>query len=99
MVKLFLLLAAALALAILRPLPSPAALLQPSEKDFKESGQRCQFAVHGFRPVQAEAATWRRHPYVLDHIYYNEPLKRVSHEVVPTLTSDHHLVVADFEFA
>jgi endonuclease/exonuclease/phosphatase (EEP) superfamily protein YafD len=48
--------------------------------------------------VQDREVTWRRQPYVLDHIFYNSPLRVVNHSVVPTLTSDHHLLVADFEF-
>jgi endonuclease/exonuclease/phosphatase family metal-dependent hydrolase len=58
-----------------------------------------QFASKGYRAVQDEVVTWRRQPYVLDHIFYNEPLRLVSQAVVPTVTSDHHVLVADFEFA
>jgi endonuclease/exonuclease/phosphatase family metal-dependent hydrolase len=61
-------------------------------------GLIAQFASAGFRTAQQEAVTWRRQPYVLDHIFYNEPLHLVSQAVVPTLTSDHHVLVADFEF-
>lgn len=57
-----------------------------------------QFSAHGFQSVQEREVTWRRQPYVLDHIFYNSPLRVVNHSVVPTLTSDHHLLVADFEF-
>jgi endonuclease/exonuclease/phosphatase family metal-dependent hydrolase len=58
-----------------------------------------QFAAHGFATVQEAKVTWRRRPYVLDHIFYNAPLRAVHHAVVPTLASDHHVVVADFEFS
>lgn len=58
-----------------------------------------QFGAHGFRTVQHQAVTWRRQPYVLDHLFHNDPLRVVRSEVVPTLTSDHHLLVADFAFA
>ncbi|MDO8540130.1 MAG: endonuclease/exonuclease/phosphatase family protein [Opitutaceae bacterium] len=57
-----------------------------------------QFADKGFTPVQQTEVTWRRRPYVLDHIFYNSPLRCVAHKVVPTLASDHHALVADFEF-
>lgn len=57
-----------------------------------------QFAQHGFTTVQDTAATWRRRPYVLDHIFHNAALRCVAHRVVPTPASDHHSVVADFEF-
>lgn len=58
-----------------------------------------QFAERGFNTVQSTEITWRRRPYVLDHIFYNAPLRSVSHRVVPTPASDHHAIVADFEFA
>jgi endonuclease/exonuclease/phosphatase (EEP) superfamily protein YafD len=56
-----------------------------------------QFAPHGFSTVQDRQVTWRRQPWVLDHVFYNSPLRCVAHEVVPTLASDHHALVADFE--
>ena len=58
-----------------------------------------QFAGSGFATVQVAETTWRRRPYVLDHIFYNPPLQVVDHTVVPTHASDHHVLVADFEFA
>lgn len=58
-----------------------------------------QFASAGYRTAQTKEITWRRRPYVLDHIFYNAPLRCVSHQVKPTPASDHHALVADFEFA
>lgn len=57
-----------------------------------------QFAGAGFHTVQDQAVTWRRRPFVLDHIFYNTPLRCVYHAVIPTPASDHHALVADFEF-
>lgn len=57
-----------------------------------------EFAQAGFQTVQQTQPTWRRQPFVLDHIFYNAPLRPVKHQVVPTPVSDHHLLVADFEF-
>lgn len=57
-----------------------------------------QFAGCGFATVQQAEPTWRRHPYVLDHIFHNAPLRPVRHAVRPTRASDHHALVADFEF-
>jgi len=57
-----------------------------------------QLAERGYATVQQTEITWRRRPYVLDHIFYNSPLRPVRHAVVPTLASDHHALVADFEF-
>ena len=48
--------------------------------------------------VQQTEITWRRRPFVLDHIFHNSQLRCVSRRVVPTPASDHHLIVADFEF-
>jgi endonuclease/exonuclease/phosphatase (EEP) superfamily protein YafD len=58
-----------------------------------------QFAERGFRTVQEGAVTWRRRPYVLDHIFHNDGLRCLGHRVEPTPASDHHVLVADFEFA
>lgn len=58
-----------------------------------------QFSAHGYATVQDRQITWRRRPYVLDHLFYNPPLRAVEHAVVPTTASDHHLLVADFAFA
>jgi endonuclease/exonuclease/phosphatase (EEP) superfamily protein YafD len=58
-----------------------------------------QFAEQGFKTVQDREITWRRRPYVLDHVFHNGELRCIAHQVVPTLASDHHALVADFEFA
>jgi endonuclease/exonuclease/phosphatase (EEP) superfamily protein YafD len=57
-----------------------------------------QFVEAGYQTVQSEAITWRRRPYVLDHIFYNHHLRPVRHAVLPTPSSDHHMLVAEFEF-
>lgn len=64
----------------------------------KHKGLVAQFAERGFSTVQQTEITWRRRPFVLDHIFYNAPLRPVSHQVIPTPASDHHALVADFEF-
>lgn len=58
-----------------------------------------QFAAEGFSSVQTERVTWRRQPYVLDHIFHNAPLRCVGHQVVPTMASDHHVLIGDFVWA
>jgi len=57
-----------------------------------------EFADAGYRTVQAKEVTWRRRPYVLDHMFYNEGLRPIRHLVKSTPASDHHMVIADFEF-
>ena len=57
-----------------------------------------EFADAGYRTVQSKEVTWRRRPYVLDHLFYNERLRPVRYAVKPTAASDHHMVLADFEF-
>lgn len=55
-----------------------------------------QMAEAGCETVQQSLVTWRRRPYILDHIFYNRHLLCENHAVVPTPASDHHLLVADF---
>jgi len=57
-----------------------------------------QFAQAGYLTVQTEQATWRRGPFVLDHIFHSRHLKPVRHAVKPTPASDHHVLLAEFEF-
>jgi endonuclease/exonuclease/phosphatase (EEP) superfamily protein YafD len=57
-----------------------------------------QFGRGGFQSVQKKEITWRRRPYVLDHIFYSKELRPLRHEVLPTPASDHHILVADFDF-
>lgn len=57
-----------------------------------------QFEKAGFRTVQNEEITWRRMPFVTDHLFFNASLRLVSRRVEQTDVSDHHAVVADFEF-
>jgi len=62
-------------------------------------GLVAQYAEEGFKTVQTREITWRRQPYVLDHIFHNTPLRCVGAAVVPTQASDHHALVADFVWA
>ena len=57
-----------------------------------------QFSDAGYQSVQSTEVTWRRRPYVLDHIFYNDWLRPVSWSVKPTPASDHHALSAEFEF-
>jgi len=58
-----------------------------------------QFDEIGFQSVQTGVPTWRRRPYVLDHIFYNRQLRLVRHAVTPTPASDHLPIEGEFEFA
>ncbi|MFH1499244.1 MAG: endonuclease/exonuclease/phosphatase family protein, partial [Verrucomicrobiota bacterium] len=58
-----------------------------------------QFRGAGFESTQLDEITWRRMPFVLDHIFHNAALRCERREVIPTAASDHHLLVADFSFA
>lgn len=58
-----------------------------------------QFAEAGFRTVQSTESTWRRRPYVLDHIFYNDALWLGRYQVKPSPASDHHALAAEFAFA
>ena len=57
-----------------------------------------EFAEAGYRTIQTKETTWRRRPYVLDHIFYSRHLHPVRHTVKPTMASDHHILVGEFEF-
>ena len=57
-----------------------------------------QFAEADYQTVQTKEITWRRRPYVLDHLFYNRYLRPMRHAVKPTMSSDHHMLVAEFEF-
>ncbi len=58
-----------------------------------------QFGRVGFSTVQQAEITWRRRPYVLDHAFHNTQLRCAAWKVEATPASDHHVLVADFEFA
>jgi endonuclease/exonuclease/phosphatase family metal-dependent hydrolase len=58
-----------------------------------------QFANAGFHSAQTQTITWKRMPFVLDHIFLNAPLRVLSCDVVPTDTSDHHAVRVGLDFA
>ena len=57
-----------------------------------------QFAEAGFNTVQTTEVTWRHRPYVLDHIFHSKHLRPVRYTVKPTKASDHHILIAEFEF-
>jgi endonuclease/exonuclease/phosphatase family metal-dependent hydrolase len=81
---------------ILRQSPTPAIL----GGDFNcapEENLVAQFSAAGFTPVQTDEITWRRRPYVLDHLFHSQNLRVLSHAVIPTPTSDHHAVRAELE--
>ena len=51
----------------------------------------------GYRTSQTEAITWKRMPYTLDHIFYNEKLELISSTVSNTIASDHRILIAELE--
>lgn len=57
-----------------------------------------QFADAGYLTVQSTEVTWRRRPFVLDHIFYNHWLRPAAWKVKATPASDHHMLSAEFEF-
>jgi endonuclease/exonuclease/phosphatase family metal-dependent hydrolase len=58
-----------------------------------------QFRRAGFYTSQNTKVTWRRMPFVLDHIFYNRAFRLRSCTVIPTEASDHHAVRSEFSFA
>lgn len=57
-----------------------------------------QFRRAGFQPSQRTRPTWRRMPFVIDHIFYNRLLRLEDCCVIPTAASDHHAVRSEFSF-
>src|SRR3954468_23707128 len=43
-----------------------------------------QFSECGYSAVQDSEVTWRRRPFVLDHVFYNDQLRCVNRQVIPT---------------
>jgi len=59
-----------------------------------------QMAEIGYNTAQQSEITWRRYPYILDHLFYQAATLRCVHcQVCPTRASDHHALLADFDFA
>lgn len=52
----------------------------------------------GLRTMQQDTVTWKRMPYVLDHIFFNDQLTLKGGTVDEVVASDHHVLVADFKF-
>lgn len=50
----------------------------------------------GFQTVQKSLITWKRMPYVLDHIFYNDGFTLSQFAVIPTDAADHDILRADF---
>jgi endonuclease/exonuclease/phosphatase family metal-dependent hydrolase len=57
-----------------------------------------QFKRAGFHPSQTTLVTWRRMPFIIDHVFFNRLLRLEACSVIPTPASDHHAVRAEFSF-
>lgn len=51
----------------------------------------------GYRSVQKTAITWKRRPYILDHLLYSPHLAVKQHWVIDTDAADHKILMAQFE--
>jgi endonuclease/exonuclease/phosphatase family metal-dependent hydrolase len=51
----------------------------------------------GLQTMQRDINTWKRMPFVLDHIFYNNHLILKGGSVDEVSSSDHHVLVADFK--
>lgn len=74
------------------------ALLAGDFNSTPQEGLVRQFADAGFQVSQNSEITWRRMPFVLDHIFYRAPLRLERTQVIATLASDHHAVRSKFSF-
>ncbi len=75
-----------------------AALLGGDFNSAPGEGLDKQMQESGYRSSQTREATWKRRPYVVDHIFYGESFRLEKSEVIPTAASDHHAVRAVFSF-
>jgi endonuclease/exonuclease/phosphatase family metal-dependent hydrolase len=55
------------------------------------------FQDKGFQPAQTTVPTWKRRPYVVDHLFNAPGLRLVEAAVVPTTASDHDAVLGRYE--
>jgi endonuclease/exonuclease/phosphatase family metal-dependent hydrolase len=81
----------------LRRLSGPV-ILAGDMNSAPEENLVAHFADAGFSTVQNSVPTWKRRPYVVDHIFHNDRLRLTGRRVVATNVSDHDAVVADFDF-
>ncbi len=68
--------------------------------DFNVSGHETlvtQFEEAGYSTAQYSEITWRRMPLVLDHVFFNDQIRCVNQQVIPTTSSDHHLLRVELE--
>lgn len=77
----------------------PSTLLCGDFNCTPEEGLVDQFAQAGFQPAQTERPTWKRKPYVVDHIFYGAAFTCINCEVIETAASDHHAILATMEFS
>lgn len=83
--------------AELRKQAGPA-ILSGDMNSTPEESLVSQFESAGFLTVQKTEPTWKRRPYVVDHIFRNAGLRLEAHQILHTPASDHDAIVADFEF-
>ncbi|MFM8364988.1 MAG: endonuclease/exonuclease/phosphatase family protein [Verrucomicrobiota bacterium] len=81
----------------LRELSGPS-VLAGDMNSTPEEGLVSQFARAGFSTVQNSVPTWKRRPYVVDHIFHNNGLRLLRQSVLSTSVSDHDAVEAEFDF-
>jgi endonuclease/exonuclease/phosphatase family metal-dependent hydrolase len=78
---------------------SGAAILAGDMNSTPEEGLVAQFRGAGFSSGQCGQVTWKRRPYVVDHIFHNAQLRQTQCKVVETEVSDHHALLAEFELS
>jgi len=56
-----------------------------------------QYEAADLQSMQKQLITWKRMPYVLDHIFFKNGIQLLDGSVVEVESSDHHLLLADLE--
>lgn len=59
-------------------------------------GTVAEIESSGYKTVQDHSITWKRMPYVLDHLFYNSGWTLIDHAIIPTDASDHDILAAQF---
>lgn len=57
-----------------------------------------QFCEAGYATVQNKCITWKRMPYILDHLFYSPQLEPLEHRIIPTTAADHDILWARMRF-
>ncbi len=68
--------------------------------DFNSAPVEClveTYKLKSYQVVQTDKITWKRIPFVLDHIFYKGGVHLNSYQIDEVACSDHHVLMTEFE--